>query len=77
MQCSYSSRLGEFRRCAGVSSQPACRRMKAFILTKRCCDSRDRQMGSPALISYTDVSLAGSPAECALLEDYIFKTLEE
>lgn len=60
MQCSYSSRLGEFRRRAGVSSQPACRWMKCSVLTKDAVTA-ERQMGSPALISFTAVSLGVLP----------------
>lgn len=51
MQCSFSSWLGEFGWCVGVSSQPSCRLMKTSILTKESVTA-ERQMGSPALMSF-------------------------
>lgn len=57
MQCSCSSRLAELSRRAGVSSVPACRLMKASILTKDAVTAERGGGRWDLLISFTAVSL--------------------
>ena len=66
MQRSCSSRLAEFSRCTGVSSVPACRLMKASILTKDAVTAEQGGGRWDLLISHLFYRcLSGSPAECA------------